>query len=209
MIFTSEKISDERIPFRTVFYNFDDSYEFLFHKSRFAFYYAYTEISDKFDWYVKTDDDTYLVAENLEKYLKTLDPNKPIYAGFRLKPYLKHGYGSGSLYILSRTAVKIFVDSLYNDTQKCPFDRTEDVGMGRCLANAEIYPIKGRDEQDRGRFHIFDALNTYKANDTAENFEFYYKDNHKEVFLFSIDSIFYLIFRDLRSFLPILSRFIT
>ncbi|KAI6190302.1 hypothetical protein M3Y97_00102700 [Aphelenchoides bicaudatus] len=180
--FTSEPLQDERIPFRTVFKDFDDSYNSLFYKTRFGFYYAYKGISDKFDWYLKVDDDTYLVAENLVKFLSTLNPNEPIYAGFRLKPYLKNGYNSGSVYALSRAAVKIFVDSLYNDSQKCPFDQYEDLGMGRCLSNAGIYPIQTRDRDDKGRFHIFDAFNTYTANNTPDQYEFYYKDTHKPGF---------------------------
>jgi hypothetical protein len=121
----------------------------------------------------------------LEKYLKTLDPNKPIYAGFRLKPFLEHGYNSGSIYALSRAAVEIFVNSLYNDTKRCPFDKYEDLGIGRCLASAGIYPIKTRDEHDRGRFHMFSTFTTYYANDSGA--KTYYKDNYfKVLFLFGV-----------------------
>jgi len=182
VIFTSKPLADERIPFRTVFKDFDDSYESLFHKTKFGFYHAYTSISDKFDWYIKSDDDSYIVTENLEKYLKTLDPSKPIYAGFRLKPFLSNGYNSGSVYILSRAAVKIFVEELYNNSVRCPYDNIEDRGMGRCLANVGIYPIPTRDSNNKGRFQLSNAYETFQAKTKPEDYEYYYKDSHNKGF---------------------------
>lgn len=53
---------------------------------------------------MKADDDTYIIAENLKKYLRTLDPSKPIYAGFRLKSDVVSCYISilYYLYIVSK-----------------------------------------------------------------------------------------------------------
>lgn len=43
----------------------------------------------------------------------------------------KAGHNSGSFYILSRAAMKIFAERLYHDEQACPFDELEDVGIAR------------------------------------------------------------------------------
>lgn len=53
--FTTEPIEDETIPFTTVFSGLDDSYVNLFYKTLRGFYYAYTEISSEFDWYMKVE----------------------------------------------------------------------------------------------------------------------------------------------------------
>lgn len=53
VVFTSERLGDERIPYRAVFNGFDDSYEKVFNKAKFGFYYAYMNISQKFDWYIR------------------------------------------------------------------------------------------------------------------------------------------------------------
>ena len=35
------------------------------------------------NWYLKADDDTYFIIENLKKMLSRYDPNKPHFLGFR------------------------------------------------------------------------------------------------------------------------------
>lgn len=39
-------------------------------------YYLY-----EYDWYLKIDDDTYVIVENVKRFLRYYDPNKPYYFG--------------------------------------------------------------------------------------------------------------------------------
>ncbi|PIO76376.1 hypothetical protein TELCIR_01554 [Teladorsagia circumcincta] len=131
-LFTGDFFSSNDIPYSTVFAGIPDSYYNLFFKSRYAFYYIYHYISKDFDWYMKADDDTYVVVEHLKEYLSHLDPNIPYYLGYTLKPYLENGYNAGGAgYVLSRAAVKIFNEMLYDNETLCPDDIYEDVGIGR------------------------------------------------------------------------------
>ncbi|CAI5452476.1 unnamed protein product [Caenorhabditis angaria] len=167
-LFTSEKFNDSRIPYSTVFAGIPDDYYNLFFKSRFAFHYIHNHISADFDWYLKADDDTFVIVENLQKYLAHLNPDEPHYLGYVLKPYLKNGYNAGGAgYVLSRAALKLFAEHLYYNESACPDDIYEDVGIARCLASAGIYPEDTRNSKGQNRFNTFSPSNTFhqlKAN---------------------------------------------
>ncbi|CAJ0579317.1 unnamed protein product, partial [Mesorhabditis spiculigera] len=144
----------DTIPFSTVFAGLEDKYENLFFKTIYALHYSYTHISRDFDWYLKADDDTYVVVENLREYLSHLNPNEPHYAGLRLRPK-EHGcYNSGGAgYVLSREAMRRFDTLLYGNTTLCPDDVNEDWGLGRCLANIGILPADTRNSHGQQRFN--------------------------------------------------------
>ncbi|KAK6055087.1 hypothetical protein COOONC_07409, partial [Cooperia oncophora] len=104
--------------------------------------------------YYKSDDDTYVVVDNLRKYLATFNPNEPHYIGFRLKRRMPHhGYNAGgSGYAMSREAMKIFAEQLFHMKSLCPYHEWEDLAVARCLASIGIYPVDSRDEKHRQRF---------------------------------------------------------
>uniref|UniRef100_A0A0N5AUU7 Glycoprotein-N-acetylgalactosamine 3-beta-galactosyltransferase 1 n=1 Tax=Syphacia muris TaxID=451379 RepID=A0A0N5AUU7_9BILA len=112
----------------------------LFWKTHLALYYIYTYISKDFDW----------------KYLSTLNPSKPYYLGYRLKLKApKNGYNSGSAYVLSKEAMRIYAEKLFSNHSLCPFHIWEDLGLARCLAKFSIYPTDTRDSEGRQRFFAF------------------------------------------------------
>ncbi|GMR58492.1 hypothetical protein PMAYCL1PPCAC_28687 [Pristionchus mayeri] len=155
---------EKKIPYRTVFAGILDSYENLFYKSRYAFYYISEIMKADFDWFVKADDDTYLIVENLRAYLRTLDPSLPYYVGYRMKPYLENGYnGGGAGYVLSKKALELFAREAYVNETICPDDIYEDVGIGRCLANLGILPHKSVNEQGQQRFNTYHPVKTLEG----------------------------------------------
>ena len=55
----------------------------------------YDNFTDKFDWYLKVDDDSYIIMENMKHVLRQLNPNQPVYIGGRSMTLLKNGYNGG------------------------------------------------------------------------------------------------------------------
>ncbi|CAJ0560485.1 unnamed protein product, partial [Mesorhabditis spiculigera] len=173
--FFTNDVMDPRlnIAYSTVFAGIPDYYTNLFFKTRYALHYIYREISGSFDWYLKADDDTYVVVENLRAYLAGLDPSIPYFLGYRLRPFLvtkkrsqfrEHGYNAGGAgYVLSRAAMKLFAERMYGNETLCPDDEDEDVGLARCFANIQIYPHDTRNELGQQRFNTLRPNEMYKG----------------------------------------------
>lgn len=169
-IFTSTQIQNrQNISHSTVYRNLNDGYFQLFYKTIWSFYFAYKDISNQFDWYLKADDDTLVIMNNLRKYLATLDPKRAHYLGVTMK-YSYDFYQAGAIYILSNEAVRRFVEKAYGDVEKCPYFYDEDAGLGRCLYSIGIISEDTRDENGRNRFVAFSPKEIFNEEVPSEWF---------------------------------------
>ena len=114
---------------------------------------------DEGDWFVKADDDTYMIIENLKHMLQPYNTSRPWYFGSKIKPRegLHQGYMSGGAgYVLSKKALEKFVTKGIKDkTAKiCRSNGkgSEDVELGKCMENLSISPGDTRDAFGKGRF---------------------------------------------------------
>ena len=87
-----------------------DNYTHLWGKTKSAFRYVYQNHFDDYDWFLKTDDDTFMIMENLRYFLKDYNSSDPVYFGRRYKTFVKQGYMSGAGYVLSKEALRRFVE---------------------------------------------------------------------------------------------------
>ncbi|XP_003702599.1 glycoprotein-N-acetylgalactosamine 3-beta-galactosyltransferase 1 [Megachile rotundata] len=156
----------------------------LWAKTKEAFKYVYEKYKDEADWFMKADDDTYVVVENLRYMLSSYDPSSPLYFGCRFKPFVKQGYMSGGAgYVLSKKALRKFVRKALSDTTKCRSDNAgaEDVEMGKCLENINVTAMDTRDPYGRGRFFPFVPEHHIIPNHVDKDFWYwkyiYYKSN--------------------------------
>lgn len=104
---------------------------------------------------MKADDDTYVIVENLRYMLMAHSPDEPVYFGCKFKPFTKQGYMSGGAgYVLSREALKKFVNEGLKDPKKCSPNEggAEDVEIGKCL---EKIGVKAGDSRDAEGYHRF------------------------------------------------------
>ncbi|EDV94070.1 GH25080 [Drosophila grimshawi] len=130
----------------------------LWGKTKEAFEYIYEHHMNDADWFLKADDDTYMIVENLRYMLYPYNPNTPVYFGCKFKPYVKQGYMSGGAgYVLSREAVRRFVVEAIPNPKLCKKENTgrEDVEIGKCLENVKVLAGDSRDTNGRGRFFAF------------------------------------------------------
>ncbi|XP_022916212.1 glycoprotein-N-acetylgalactosamine 3-beta-galactosyltransferase 1-like isoform X2 [Onthophagus taurus] len=130
----------------------------LWAKTKAAFKYIYNFHFNEAEWFLKADDDTYVVLENLRYMLYPYKSRDPLYFGCRFKPYVKQGYMSGGAgYVLSKEALRRFVEyGLRNETVCSPSSSgAEDVEMGKCLEGVGVEAGDTRDSLGRGRFFPF------------------------------------------------------
>ncbi|XP_014221394.1 glycoprotein-N-acetylgalactosamine 3-beta-galactosyltransferase 1 [Trichogramma pretiosum] len=150
--------SEEDVSLPTVVLPVKEGRNNLWAKTKEAFKYVYNNYKDKADWFLKADDDTYVIVENLRYMLSPYSPSDPLYFGCRFKPFVKQGYMSGGAgYVLSRKALDKFAEfGLPNATLCRPdADGSEDVEMGKCLENVNVKAMDTRDPLGRGRFFPF------------------------------------------------------
>ena len=140
-----------------------DDYKHVWSKVRNAFQWAYDNHLDDFDWFMKADDDTFVIMENFRALVIDYDSNKE-------DLYLGHPFGNetldkpksytsgGSGYALSRKALKRLVEEAYPVTSECMSSNktgAEDVFMGQCLRYVNITPFDTRDHIGRQRYQPF------------------------------------------------------
>ncbi|XP_018101212.1 glycoprotein-N-acetylgalactosamine 3-beta-galactosyltransferase 1-like [Xenopus laevis] len=127
----------------------------LYWKTIKAFQYIHQNYLDEADWFLKADDDTYVVMENLQFLLSNYTPEQPVYLGKRFKPFVNQGYMSGGAgYVLSKESLKRFVEAFRTGvcTHTSP---VEDLALGQCMEKLGITPGDSRDLEKRETFHPF------------------------------------------------------
>ena len=120
--------------------NVSEGRDNLWDKTKKAFQYVYTNHFQDYDWFVKADDDTYMIVENLRYFLANVDTNKPVFFGRKFKPFTKQGYFSGGAgYVMSKEALRRFVETGLKDPELCRQDAggAEDVEMGISLSDQQ------------------------------------------------------------------------
>ncbi|ESO98079.1 hypothetical protein LOTGIDRAFT_143168, partial [Lottia gigantea] len=92
-----------------------------------AFDYIYKHHFNDADWFMKADDDAYVIVENLKYFLSGKNPEDLVYYGQVFTRYVKpHGYNSGGAgYVVSTEALKRFGQ---RNSSLCP---TDGAGISR------------------------------------------------------------------------------
>ncbi|XP_077054491.1 glycoprotein-N-acetylgalactosamine 3-beta-galactosyltransferase 1-B [Siphateles boraxobius] len=141
--------------FPTVGLNTKEGRDQLYWKTIRAFHYVMEKHGDEADWFLKADDDTYVIVDNLRWILASHSPEDPVYFGRRFKPYVKQGYMSGGAgYVLSKEALRRFVEGFR--TKVCTHTSSvEDLAMGQCLEKVGVVAGDSRDTIQRETFHPF------------------------------------------------------
>lgn len=143
--------------FPTVGLEVDEGREHLTAKTMKAFKYVYEHHLNDADWFMKADDDTFVILENLRYFLSSYSSEEPVYFGHHFKTIVKQGYYSGGAgYVLSKEALKR-LNSQGDDPNICrPDGGAEDAEMGLCMEKLGVKTMNSTDALGRSRFHCFD-----------------------------------------------------
>ena len=150
LLFMSSK-ADANFP--AIGLDVQEGEEKLWHKTRASLEYVYEHHFYDAEWFVKADDDTYMIIENLRYELSKLNPSEPHYIGRYIKARKGHkGYNSGGAgYVFSRETLRRFKKALGDPS--CPQHHPkEDVAVGICLKAQGVRPVSTRDSSDKETF---------------------------------------------------------
>ncbi|XP_058458024.1 glycoprotein-N-acetylgalactosamine 3-beta-galactosyltransferase 1-like isoform X1 [Malaya genurostris] len=166
------------VKLETIALSVNEGRQSLWNKTRAAFRYVYEHHLNDYDWFLKADDDTYVIVENLRYFLYAYSPKYPIYFGskFRYPQYVKQGYFSGGAgYVLSQEALKRFVEQGLHESVHCPTTfETEDLEMGRCMEYVNVTAGDSRDLFGRKRFLPLEPAFHLTSN-PSDDPDFWYK----------------------------------
>jgi hypothetical protein len=140
-----------------------DVYSQLPDKMLLTYKYIFKKYNN-YDWYLKTDDDTYIFMNNLRKFLSSKNSSKPVTYGYDYKIKVPNGYQSGGGgYVLSNEAMNRLGKKLNEDYSFCEQTDSEDVDVASCLRKMDVLPEKSLDELGRERFHALNLMLHYKG----------------------------------------------
>ncbi|XP_068140299.1 glycoprotein-N-acetylgalactosamine 3-beta-galactosyltransferase 1 [Drosophila tropicalis] len=150
------------------------SYADLWNKTREGFRYVWQIYGQDYDWFLKADDDTYVIMENLRYMLSYYDPDMPVYFGYKMTRYNVSYMSGGASYVLSRQALNRFMLQAYPSEIICPQPKKmgiEDFYMGICLQNVGVHLIdssQALEGDDKPKFMPLD-LQDYLLSSNSSN----------------------------------------
>ncbi|XP_061893676.1 glycoprotein-N-acetylgalactosamine 3-beta-galactosyltransferase 1-B-like isoform X3 [Entelurus aequoreus] len=152
LVFVSS-VDDPNFP--TVGLDTKEGRDQLYWKTIRAYHYVYEHHGHEADWFLKADDDAYVIVDNMRWLLANHTPDEPVYFGRRFKPFAKQGYMSGGAgYVLSKEALRRFVGGF--KSKVCTHTSSvEDLAMGQCMEKVGVLAGDSRDTLQRETFHPF------------------------------------------------------
>ncbi|CAL1546932.1 unnamed protein product [Lymnaea stagnalis] len=142
------------LDFPTVSLDVPEGRTHLTGKTMAAFRYIYENHFEEADWFMKADDDTYVILENLRFFLSDKNKEDPIYFGHLFKRNVRQGYYSGGGgYVISKEALRRFGKKAVNSTVCREDGGDEDVEFGICMEKLGVKTSRSLDEIGRSVFH--------------------------------------------------------
>lgn len=139
-----------------LFVDTPEGYQNLTEKSREILQYLYMTELNNYAWFLKADDDTYLIMENLRYFLKGLNQNEPTYLGYQLEPtwYDSPYMSGGAGYVFNSAGLKLLVEKGLKSPGTCREKGSfEDLEVGRCALKAGVHIHSSLDRFERETFH--------------------------------------------------------
>ena len=154
-----------------------DIYDELTRKVYRSFQYVYNQY-EAFDWYLKADDDTFIMMDNLREFLGNKDKDSLVSYGYRFdETYVKNGYQSGGAgYVISGGGMKLLGSTLNRNFTFCQDWGIEDLDMGQCMRDLGILPANSLDEEKKETFHFGSFESHFWSDFSTDNWKFLLPD---------------------------------
>ncbi|PVD33020.1 hypothetical protein C0Q70_08468 [Pomacea canaliculata] len=145
--------------------------EHLFGKTAQAFDYIYENYFPLADWFMKADDDTFVVVENLRHFLYDKNASEPLLTGHRFDlSHLDVSHQSGGAgYVLSKEALRRYGTRRRKPPECIAKSTNEDVEMSRCLQQLGVTLLSSFDDKRRSHFHPYQPVFHVGTDDISEH----------------------------------------
>jgi len=97
---------------------------------------AGTSLLEKYDWFLKIDDDTFFSPNNFRNYAQYYDPLRPWYFGHTLLHLWDDFniiFNAGACYVLSQGALRLLTPVLKLISSKAAYHGKEGEKVARCI----------------------------------------------------------------------------
>ncbi|KAL8609836.1 hypothetical protein ACOMHN_020671 [Nucella lapillus] len=156
--------SEQNDKFPTIDLGVPEGRDHLTAKTMKAFRYLYEHHMDDADWFMKADDDTYVIMENLRYLLSVYNPQDAVYFGKVFNIATKQGYASGGAgYVISKEALRRLATQGYGSSLCHQDGGSEDAELGICLNTLGVKLLPSTDRLGRSRFHCFSLEYTVRG----------------------------------------------
>lgn len=123
-----------------------------------AYQYIYSKYRDDFDWFLKAEDDAYIVLENLRYFLYAFESSQPLSLGHKMNSTeVQQGYFSNVPgYVMSKSALQLLNEGFASNT-KCKYldqhlNTADDLLIGKCLEEIGVIALDSRENDGKERF---------------------------------------------------------
>ncbi|KAL3887671.1 hypothetical protein ACJMK2_000238 [Sinanodonta woodiana] len=179
---TNDQQTSAYVEHDILYINSPEGYFKLIPKVKKVMQYLYEKELHNYDWFLKADDDSYFIIENLRYLLSKHDPSKGLYLGYALEPtvssksvlYMSGGAG----YVFSREGIRLMVENGYNVGACKESTEFEDLEIGKCAKIAGVTAVNTIDKLDRETFHP-DHLKDFIPGPPKAWLNFYAKNKPK------------------------------
>tara|TARA_B110000003_G_scaffold223713_1_gene224160 strand:- start:5143 stop:5874 length:732 start_codon:yes stop_codon:yes gene_type:complete len=153
--------------------DWDDNYGALARKSHQVWTLIHRKYGEQFDFFMKADFDTYILMENMIKYLGSFDHRQPYYLGKQLLHPKFGPFVAGAAVVMSQAALSMLYAATSRDSESCSeeyfatFGGQDDLALGVCLQTIGIYPQNSRTLANEERFMVFDVDYMYDTTSSG------------------------------------------
>ncbi|KAA0194074.1 Glycoprotein-N-acetylgalactosamine 3-beta-galactosyltransferase 1 [Fasciolopsis buskii] len=185
--FFATSVADSRFPNFLAVYR--EGREVLWDKVKYSLIHVAQKYADSHEFFLKADDDTYMIMENLEKILERMNSSEPFIMGrhFRLPRTSLDYLSGGSGYVMSRAALLRIVRG-FESHSACGGSMhggPEDVLVGRCAKAVGVKMIESLDEFGLEMFHPFDPRGMFNPM-TVKNVRWFADFNYQKAVTVSL-----------------------
>lgn len=165
-----------------------ESREMLWAKSKQAWMRTYHDHLHEYDWFIRGDDDSYIMMDNLRQFLAAKDADHPQFFGrLLLAPHngdTQPFYSGGPGTVVSRAALKAMGDAVDAGEPVFGLGDTfaDDLELGLSMAKVGVHPHEVLDEQGRNLFISLglEAERSLRREDDPDNWYWMYCPTAKE-----------------------------